>query len=150
MTNITKHTPGPWIVSSHPTANTYNLEIKHNDNLVAVAACQTWGYGATATRLEAQANARLIAAAPELLEALRACEEELRLWANGINHRNMNKAKVSAKYGAIGLARTAIAKAEGKKDENSVITIEVKGGMVTEVSGLPDGYSYEINDLDNR
>lgn len=31
-------------------------------------------------------------------------------------------------------------------DKNIVITVE--GGCVTDVSGLPEGYTYEINDLD--
>jgi len=33
---------------------------------------------------------------------------------------------------------------------DSVITIEVKGGMVTDVSNLPDGWRYQVNDLDER
>jgi hypothetical protein len=31
-----------------------------------------------------------------------------------------------------------------------VITIEVKGGMVTDVCNLPAGWGYKINDLDER
>ena len=33
--------------------------------------------------------------------------------------------------------------------KNKTITIEVYGGGVTEVTGLPDGYDYEIIDHDN-
>jgi len=33
--------------------------------------------------------------------------------------------------------------------KNKTITIEVYGGCVTEVTGLPDGYDYEIIDHDN-
>ncbi len=53
-------TPCPWKVASHPTANTFNCEIKHGDDLVAVAACKNWGYGAVANVKEAHANARHI------------------------------------------------------------------------------------------
>lgn len=32
--------------------------------------------------------------------------------------------------------------------ETGVITIDVEGGLVMDVFGLPDGWSYEVNDLD--
>ncbi len=32
--------------------------------------------------------------------------------------------------------------------EPGVITIDVEGGLVMDVFGLPDGWSYEVNDLD--
>ncbi len=58
MTQTTKHTPGPWKVDGDTYITAHSLIIAH---------CKQNG----SLKLEdAQANARLIAAAPELLEAL--------------------------------------------------------------------------------
>lgn len=63
----TKHTPGPWHVGDHRGIIVYDV------NGIAIADAKTFhgkhGEGA------AEANARLIAAAPELLEALIALVE---------------------------------------------------------------------------
>ncbi len=56
---MSKHTPGPWVVD-----DVYNLITADNGN-VEIAACHS-GRGA-----DAKANAQLISAAPELLEALK-------------------------------------------------------------------------------
>ena len=55
-----KHTPAPWKVILSPTQIVTNDKVIANINKV----CSDFG--------ESQANARLIAAAPELLEALEA------------------------------------------------------------------------------
>lgn len=60
MTNETKHTPGPWNYSG-PCEITGRYSIYHNGPL---AYCGD----TTATPGDGEANARLIAAAPELLE----------------------------------------------------------------------------------
>ena len=57
----TKHTPGPWIIGN-PT------EIHDVDGTRIVMCCQT---SDDVTDDASEANARLIAAAPELLEALK-------------------------------------------------------------------------------
>lgn len=70
-----KGTPGPWRVSE---MRGDLIDIRHNDegigaislNLAHVVARRSW-------LKEAEANAKLIAAAPELLEALQACEKIL-------------------------------------------------------------------------
>lgn len=60
MTN-TNHTPGPWRVSGYRLAVLAEL----NGIKVVIADCnRTLGYS------ESEANARLLAAAPDLLEAL--------------------------------------------------------------------------------
>ncbi len=67
MSDKTKHTPGPWRTKREGFSTVY-VEARIDGGLIQeVAAC-----GPTEAGLEQQeANARLIAAAPELLEALR-------------------------------------------------------------------------------
>ena len=70
-----QHTPGPW---------TYHYEPKLNRHVVRAGfagergICST--YGAGAKSYECAANARLIAAAPDLLAALEAVAD---YWAGG-------------------------------------------------------------------
>ncbi|MBI7352836.1 hypothetical protein JEV04_15400 [Pseudomonas aeruginosa] len=60
-----KHTPGPWFVNGHETYTKY-VEARIGAGLLQeVAAC-----GPTEQQEQQEANARLIAAAPELLDAL--------------------------------------------------------------------------------
>jgi hypothetical protein len=70
----TQHTPGPWNAGRQHT-DTGNIDIAAQaiDSPVAIATCEEWGYGGKVSRKEAAANARLIATAPELLNALREC-----------------------------------------------------------------------------
>jgi hypothetical protein len=59
-----KHTPGPWFVPTHPGNPQTGVWAKGGD--VFIATCSS-----ASTSLEGnRANAKLIAAAPELLEAL--------------------------------------------------------------------------------
>lgn len=68
-----KHTPGSWFVQHEDTIRTENLES---------VICKMPGYYRDeAHTLESQANAHLIAAAPELLEALKAAKHWMH-WAN--------------------------------------------------------------------
>lgn len=62
---MTKHTPGPWVLQPHETD--FRREITAEGRRVALAT----------KRDERDANARLIVAAPELLEALKACLDAL-------------------------------------------------------------------------
>lgn len=58
-----KHTPGPWNTGQRGRM----LNVGHNGTLIATIDCRSQH---PAVEAEAHANARLIAAAPELLEAL--------------------------------------------------------------------------------
>ena len=92
---MTTHTPGPWNVSS----NMYgvgNLLVAGvtASNAEPIANC---GIGKTG-----EANARLIAAAPDLLTALIRLEEGIRLWMS----KSVSEDDMQA-------ARAAIAKATG-------------------------------------
>ena len=70
-----KHTPGPW-TTQNDGRDIINIQHSNNDpgaismTLAKVIARMTW-------RSQAEANARLIAAAPDLLEALKACDEAM-------------------------------------------------------------------------
>lgn len=101
----TKHTPGPWRTMDRPE-NAIWIQGQPDEN----------GYREICTlpnyqllkREQTEANARLIAAAPELLEALRACDLFLTAHGQGwINASNEGR-------NAWKMARAAIAKAQGK------------------------------------
>lgn len=70
-----QHTPGPWTAQNNGRDI---ISIQHSNNdpgaismtLAKVTARMTW-------RSQAEANARLIAAAPDLLEALKACDKAM-------------------------------------------------------------------------
>jgi hypothetical protein len=63
---MTAHTPGPWVITPHPTPNVdvFGVGEVMDDKETQYALSHTICYQ------NAEANARLIAAAPELLEAL--------------------------------------------------------------------------------
>lgn len=67
-----KHTPGPW--EYRPAMNYIGYAIFPIGTLPSLAACERYGEVMTVTCFNfpsnTEANARLIAAAPELLEAL--------------------------------------------------------------------------------
>lgn len=93
MSNETRHTPGPWTVHGEP----HDLCVRAGGSTVAEVI----------PREARAANARLIAAAPELLEALSQASDLL--------HRHMGQ------YGAdeldergLEVIRAAIAKATGE------------------------------------
>lgn len=75
----TQHTPGPWAVTTvgschgiHPAASD-----NERDDICRVAPHNYHPNGWQAAKGEAEANARLIAAAPDLLAALEACLQRL-------------------------------------------------------------------------
>lgn len=100
-----KHTPGPWSVCEHSWCET-SIRAPSTDH----ALCRLDINHATEESQEADeaqmaANARLIAAAPELLEALKAC-------AAVCAGETMNKRGLVS---ALEQARAALAKCEGVK-----------------------------------
>ena len=91
-----KHTPGPWYCTSE------------NDSVTGQVSTKPVGYGsygdiALTFGDDAKANARLIAAAPDLLAAL----NEIASWGDGGVGPHMDEP------GAACIARAAIAKATG-------------------------------------
>jgi hypothetical protein len=67
---MSKHTPGPWIFDD-VAVRTPRLENSNTEsNLIALVYSRYIGEDGSL-----QANTRLVAASPDLLEALEACEE---------------------------------------------------------------------------
>ncbi len=99
-----QHTPGPWKYERfQTTADTWLIERRDSGrkSFIAETHC-TLGHGGNA-----EANARLIAAAPELLAALEACEKHMTHSLVELNQGNGGM--VSATH----RARAAVAKAKG-------------------------------------
>lgn len=91
-TNETKHTPGPW----HVEQGTDGVGVWDEMARTLIAAVD---------QPNAESNARLIAAAPEMLAALKAC------FANGDPADGFDPENALTER----LIRAAIAKAEGKE-----------------------------------
>lgn len=101
----TKHTPGPWCYTD-------NFGIVKFDSLgqlavrIAEPACRTTHEG--------EANARLISAAPELLEALKAVVHEC-CTPEPEHYGRSHQQQMADRMAAFDRARAAIAKAEGRQ-----------------------------------
>jgi hypothetical protein len=91
---MTAHTPVPWTVKN----GTVFTDDALSDPVARTVASPSFGYGQT-RHDEAMANARLIAAAPEMLEALRFVQEHGAVYPEGEAGQRI---------------RAAIAKAEGR------------------------------------
>lgn len=116
-----KHTPGPWtfhcygdptpraVVSNDTTFVTANYCIGSGDKLLADIRYQSnsAGYPHVDSLAEFKANADLIAAAPDLLEALRDITVQLAQCA-------CSRKLTADEEIALDAARAAIAKAEGR------------------------------------
>jgi len=95
---MSKHTPGPWRIK-------WGENIFGGERLVANAGSHQQNFDTEKAAAENKANARLIAAAPDLLEALKAVVTE-----DGKGWTNLTVGSDSTLAAAV----AAIAKAEGK------------------------------------
>lgn len=111
-----KHTPGPWEADKSRFRHDNSIPIKYKDGFVASAL----DFNKYDRDSEVEANAQLIAAAPDLLEA---CRKALNLlWAKGANRTGEqypDKASVHAMLThtekvLFGYLDQAIARATGK------------------------------------
>jgi hypothetical protein len=102
---MSKHTPGPWAFSTSTNGWSYTINIFQADNATPTDGWSDVGYIIKTCEGEQQAiqhaNARLIAAAPELLEALKDMLDGHEDACTGYGE------------GAADKARAAIAKATG-------------------------------------
>lgn len=100
---MSKHTPGPWHVGIEPTMNTIRIRDNGMDALPIATIFYSDGGKPRYQREESTANARLIAAAPDLLEACIEAHECIRTGGHfADSNRTMER------------LAAAIAKAEGK------------------------------------
>lgn len=97
---MSKHTPGPWVIK----------EIDHDEGArvsFGLVGCGCRVYGMP----EGEANARLIAAAPDLLAALESCAAECERAANALGGRESSPLVAGCLLNRAAEARAAIAKA---------------------------------------
>ena len=98
-----EHTPGPWLVQE---TTVYALNDERNPaNRFTASVDSGWAdEKCRISRQEVEANARLIAAAPDLLESL----------TNLVGLAKLGAARLDKYQAAMSAAEAAIAKAEGK------------------------------------
>lgn len=100
-TEAAKHTPGPWEWRGESSTQVIAWNDDHSERGVVA---QVGTDGGTFSKSEAQANARLIAASPDLLAALRAV----------LDHGQRLDPHHEDLCNVCGPTRAAIAKVEGK------------------------------------
>lgn len=104
---MSKHTPGPWSADVDIQHEHYkNKRIQSAHGRIAEVSIFPLRH-----RAESEANACLIEAAPELLEALQGIVGPFEAWAESQDGR---KSQTQLALRRIKRARAAIAKAEGK------------------------------------
>lgn len=97
---MSAHTPGPWTYSQDEGAKVYMIQVERDAQPIARVA---W--------FEAESNACLIAAAPELLEALEGCMD----YFEDMKNAGVNAAYFMPDTKWLLPVRAAIAKAKGDK-----------------------------------
>ena len=114
MENEFKHTPGPWAINEDPY-DRWKFKGGWNGKIVAGNGASVYNGPSSFNSLrcdtedEAKANARLIAAAPELLEALNSAVEFIDTYGS---HRHLHDSPESCAHCILlQAARAAIAKA---------------------------------------
>ena len=75
MNGTTKHTPGPWIIKRLAHSHRHTVRIIEKAKHGAIAEIKDAYYYS-----EGQANAALIAAAPEMIEVVKELRERLARW----------------------------------------------------------------------
>ena len=103
MSEELKHTPGPWSIRQE---SVWSVGTDHEMTALV--------YGCTDT--EEEANARLIAAAPDLLEALKLAQSAVADFHSGMNTTRPSEETRERNERILGSIRAAIAKAEGRAE----------------------------------
>lgn len=101
-TTKSQHTPGPWKVTGGETSF-YPMAVR--SEVSQICEFHTWD-------VQKEANARLIAAAPDLLEALKAAQNWLREY-----HLSMDSPIDDGLFDLDDTIQQAIAKAEGNHND---------------------------------
>lgn len=100
-----KHTPGPWCVSEDDASGQAVVRGEH----IEIATC--WHHCVGSIEIEMRANARLVAAAPDLLAALQGAIGALEFSQDF--HRDLGNEDQAFAADRLDAARAAIAKATG-------------------------------------
>jgi len=108
------HTPGPWEIGDKGKSGIRIMGAVGTLLYESVATTNTLIYPANASETE-QANARLIASAPELLSALKKADYELTGYFNNLSKKVQERWKDTGFYSTMQEVKQAIAKAEGKE-----------------------------------
>lgn len=109
-----KHTPGPWMVSKNGAQGSTFLVWRTDTDQPQGDDFRNRGYALITKHVHGEANARLIAAAPELLEALRYALDRLEATLERLPDTQENALWEQEAVKDFDKARAAIAKAEGK------------------------------------
>ncbi len=113
-----KHTPGPWRLGRMPIQGGTAVSI-NSDDWSQFATVVVRKYAASSNDLEGVANADLIAAAPDLLEALTELADRcgsVRPFHNDVSLETSKDGLSAARFlTAVDKARAAIAKALGEE-----------------------------------
>ena len=108
-----KHTPGPWLIAKTDAAFVYALNDSGYNRFWAHVIGGNLRRGESTTKVETEANARLIASAPDLLDALIKYMNAIDMFdlasKDGINYHGAIGNRLAAEE----IAREAIAKATG-------------------------------------
>lgn len=105
--NETKHTPGPWVSSGRRVGIVDRSETQAFGMMLVVAHIDEYDHP------EHEANARLIAAAPELLEVLRIAREFMSIASDWNFHEAEINGEMRSTYDWLEVVDAAIAKATG-------------------------------------
>ena len=110
---MTQHTPGPWLPEFGEAAR---VRAQQDGGQVAIMMNLKGQFGLAGRRTveEVEANARLIAAAPDLLEALIEVTATLAWNAHG-ECRALHEGPIMPSSQAVEVAKVAIAKATGSQ-----------------------------------
>lgn len=115
----TQHTPGPWIYEKNPlTTHTFNIlsdGLRLAEVVSGPAEFTKPAYGCPEfIGTQGEANARLIAAAPELLEALEYSVSEIAAFYAAAKEGRIDTVITIGQFGRLEKAFAAIAKARGE------------------------------------
>lgn len=110
---MSAHTPGPWSVFNHSWCETSVIAIGFDHSICLLDINHATEESQEADEAQMEANARLIAAAPELLEALK---EALACGMVPVSSANEGGAVMYSEHVRVAdMIRAAVAKAEGKQ-----------------------------------
>jgi len=113
-----EHTPGPWVVKFQPRKRetiSYTDKYWHDQWVIKgpdkkhspVALVRVEGFGMGPSKAVREANARLIAAAPDMLAALEQAYQQLNTWMNDDKWDDEDEAVMEQIWAAISKTKGA-------------------------------------------